>query len=32
MAGVVCVGLFAHRPANRLILGCDDGVRTLGGT
>ena len=31
MAGVVCVGLFAHRGADRLILGCDDGVRTIGG-
>ena len=31
MAGVVCVGLFAHRGANRLILGCDDGVKTIGG-
>ena len=27
LAGVVCVGLFAHRPANVLILGSDDGVR-----
>ncbi len=27
IAGVVCVGLFAHRPADVLILGTDDGVR-----
>lgn len=27
IAGVVCVGLFAHRPANVLILGCNDGIR-----
>jgi len=27
ITGVVCVGLFAHRPANVLILGSDDGVR-----
>jgi ribose 5-phosphate isomerase A len=27
IAGVVCVGLFAHRPANVLILGTDAGVR-----
>ena len=27
LAGVVCVGLFAHRPADVLILGTDDGVR-----
>ncbi len=26
IAGVVCVGLFAHRPADVLILGTDDGV------
>ena len=29
LAGVVCVGLFAHRPADLLILAGDDGVRTL---
>lgn len=29
MAGVVTVGLFAHRPADVLILGGDQGVRTL---
>jgi len=27
VAGVVCVGLFAHRPADVLILGGDDGVK-----
>lgn len=27
--GVVCVGLFAHRPADVLILGEDSGTRTL---
>jgi ribose 5-phosphate isomerase A len=27
VAGVVCVGLFAHRPADLLILGGDDGVK-----
>ena len=27
LAGVVCVGLFARRPADVLILGTDDGVR-----
>ena len=27
IAGVVCVGLFAHRPADVLILGGDDGVK-----
>ena len=27
ITGVVCVGLFAHRPADVLILGTDDGVR-----
>lgn len=27
LAGVVCVGLFAHRPADLLILGGDDGIR-----
>ena len=30
LAGVVCVGLFAQRPADLLILGCDTGIRTLG--
>ena len=29
LAGVVCVGLFAHRPADRLILAGDNGIRTL---
>ena len=29
VTGVVCNGLFAHRPANVLILGTDDGVKTL---
>ncbi len=29
MAGVVTVGLFAHRGADVLILGSDDGVRTV---
>ena len=29
MAGVVCVGLFAHRPADVLLLGGDDGVTTI---
>ena len=28
LAGVVCVGLFAHRPADILILGGADGTRT----
>jgi len=28
LTGVVCVGLFAHRPADVLILGGDDGNRT----
>jgi len=28
--GVVTVGLFAHRPADVLIVGDDDGVKTLG--
>ncbi len=27
IAGVVCVGLFAHRPANVLVLGTDEGIR-----
>ncbi len=27
--GVVCVGLFARRPADVLIVGSDDGVRTI---
>ena len=27
--GVVCVGLFAHRPADILLIGNDDGVREL---
>lgn len=29
IAGVVTVGLFAHRPADVLILGGDNGVRTI---
>ncbi len=29
IVGVVCVGLFAHRGADLLILGSDDGIRTL---
>lgn len=29
LAGVVCVGLFAHRPADVLILGTDDGTRIV---
>ena len=29
LVGVVCVGLFAHRPADLLILAGDDGLRTL---
>ena len=29
IAGVVCVGLFAHRPADVLILGGSDGIETL---
>ena len=29
MVGVVCVGLFAHRPADVLLLGGDDGVQTI---
>jgi ribose 5-phosphate isomerase A len=29
LTGVVCVGLFAQRPADLLLLGCDDGVKTL---
>ena len=29
ITGVVCNGLFAHRGADVLILGCDDGVRIL---
>jgi len=29
ITGVVCVGLFAHRPADVLILGTDDGVKTV---
>ena len=28
--GVVTVGIFAHRPADVLIVGEDTGVRTLG--
>ena len=29
LAGVVCVGLFAHRPADVLVLGTDQGIETL---
>lgn len=29
IVGVVCVGLFAHRPADLLILGSDDGIRSI---
>jgi len=29
LTGAVCVGLFAHRPADVLILGSDDGIETL---
>ena len=29
ITGVVCVGLFAHRPADVLILGSDNGVRKI---
>lgn len=29
ITGVVCVGLFAHRPADVLILGGDNGVRKI---
>jgi len=32
ITGVVCNGLFAHRPADVLILGGDDGARTLTAT
>ncbi len=28
ITGVVCVGLFAHRPADLLILGGDNGIQT----
>jgi ribose 5-phosphate isomerase A len=31
IAGVVTVGLFAHRPADVLIVGGDEGVRTIKG-
>ena len=31
IAGVVCVGLFAHRPADVLILGTDQGARMVSG-
>jgi ribose 5-phosphate isomerase A len=30
LTGVVCVGLFARRPADLLILSGEDGIRTLG--
>lgn len=29
ITGVVCVGLFAHRPADVLILGTDDGIKSI---
>jgi ribose 5-phosphate isomerase A len=29
ITGVVTNGLFARRPADVLLLGCEDGVRTL---
>ena len=29
LAGVVCVGLFAHRGADLLLVGCDEGVETI---
>lgn len=29
ITGVVCVGLFAHRPADVLILGSDSGIRKI---
>ena len=29
ITGTVCVGLFAHRPADVLILGGDNGVRKI---
>ncbi|MDH3633891.1 MAG: ribose-5-phosphate isomerase RpiA [Gammaproteobacteria bacterium] len=29
ITGVVCVGLFAHRPADVLILGSEDGIRSI---
>jgi len=29
IAGVVCVGLFAHRPADVLIIGSDSGTKTI---
>ena len=29
ITGVVCVGLFAHRPADVLILGTEDGIRSM---
>lgn len=29
ITGVVCNGIFAHRPANVLLLGCKDGVKRL---
>lgn len=29
ITGVVCVGLFAHRPADVLILGTDTGIRSM---
>ena len=29
LAGVVTVGIFAHRPADVLLLGSDDGVKKI---
>jgi ribose 5-phosphate isomerase A len=29
ITGVVCVGLFANRPADMLIIGSDSGTKTL---
>jgi ribose 5-phosphate isomerase A len=29
ITGVVCVGLFAHRPADVLILGTEDGIKSM---
>ena len=29
ITGVVCVGLFAHRPADVLILGTEDGIKSI---
>ena len=29
ITGVVCVGLFAHRPADVLVLGTEDGIKSI---